>query len=176
MNCPRSSTAMPESTFFAAKSAKISGPFPLLQKGILTSSSRPRSSPHISSHSGVTATTDMIFPLGVLGPSFGRLPETTLGTGRTSSPCDVQSCVESFHCSTQFSLLQIPKMMVFPIDKEPLVRGRVVSEWGFFLSPHSVSLASISHPRPVRLLGAFYWSPSLSISASRDISPLHALA
>ena len=31
-----------------------------------------------------------------------------------------------------FSLLQIPKMVVFPIDKERLVRGRVVSEWGFF--------------------------------------------
>jgi len=26
---------------------------------------------------------------GVLGCSFGRLPETTLGTGRTGSPCDV---------------------------------------------------------------------------------------
>ena len=77
---------------------------------------------------------------------------------------------------TLLSLLQIPKMLVFPIDKEPLVCGRVVSEWGLFLSPHSVSLAAISHPRPVRLLGAFYWSPSLSISTSRDISPLHALA
>jgi hypothetical protein len=43
-------------------------------------------------------------------------------------------------------------MVVFPIDKEPLVRGRVVSEWGFFLSSHSVPLAPISHPRPVRLL------------------------
>jgi len=42
MNCPRSSTAMPESTSFAAKSARISGPFPLLQKKILTSSSRPQ--------------------------------------------------------------------------------------------------------------------------------------
>ena len=77
---------------------------------------------------------------------------------------------------TLLSLLQIPKMVLFPIDKGPLVRGRVVSEWGFFLSPHSVSLAPISHPRPVRLLGAFYWSPSLSIAASQDISPLHALA
>jgi len=57
---------------------------------------------------------------------------------------------------TLLSLLQIPKMLVFPIDKEPLVCGRVVSEWGLFLSPHSVSLAPISHPRPVRLLGAFY--------------------
>ncbi|MGB5923374.1 MAG: hypothetical protein WBH36_14180, partial [Syntrophobacteria bacterium] len=26
---------------------------------------------------------------GVLGCSFDRLPETTLGTGRTGSPCDV---------------------------------------------------------------------------------------
>jgi len=33
---------------------------------------------------------------------------------------------------TLLSLLQIPKMVVFPIDKEPLVCGRVVSEWGFF--------------------------------------------
>jgi hypothetical protein len=63
-------------------------------------------------------------------------------------------------------------MVVFPIDNEPLVRGRVVFEWGFFLSPRSVSLAPISHPRPVRLLGAFYWSLSLSISAGPDISRL----
>ena len=77
---------------------------------------------------------------------------------------------------TLFSLLQIPRMVVFPIDKEPLVCGRVVSEWGFFLSPRSVSLAPISHPRPVRLLGAFSWSPALSISANPNITLLHALA
>jgi hypothetical protein len=60
-------------------------------------------------------------------------------------------------------------MVVLPIDKEPLDRGRVVTEWGFFLSPRSVYLAPISHPRPVRLLGAFYWSLSLSISTRPDI-------
>lgn len=124
MNCPRISTAMLESTFFAAKSAKISGPCPLLQKRTLTKSSSPQSSPASMGHESVSRDREMV---------------------------------------------------VFPIDKEPLVCGRVVREWGFLFWLRSVSLAPISHPRPVRLLGAFHCSPSSFISNSPSTAPLHAL-
>jgi hypothetical protein len=48
-------------------------------------------------HESPAATSEMSALPGVLGCSFdpfdrlraGRLPETTLGTGRTDSPCDV---------------------------------------------------------------------------------------
>jgi hypothetical protein len=43
----------------------------------------------MNSRPGVTATEDMAVLPGVLGRPFGRLPATALGTGRTSSPCDV---------------------------------------------------------------------------------------
>ena len=40
-------------------------------------------------HESFAATTYMAVLPGVLRCSFDRLPETTLGTGRTGSPCDV---------------------------------------------------------------------------------------
>jgi hypothetical protein len=123
MNCPRSSTAILESTFFAAKSAKISALCPLRQKRILTNSSSPQSSPASMGHESVSRDREMV---------------------------------------------------VFPIDKAPLVCGRVLREWGFLFWLRSVSLAPISHPRPVRLLGAFHCSPSSVISHSPIIAPLQA--